>query len=106
MDLAAGMYVTPNVCLIRQVGEGGMGSVSLAEHQALHTHVAVKFVSAELAKTEPLILCHQNFVGSGSHDKIENTLVCTGHDNATKMTTQLSPEGQRGGKWESRETRW
>ncbi len=56
MDLAAGMYVTPNVCLIRQVGEGGMGSVWLAEHQALHTHVAVKFVSAELAKTEPLIL--------------------------------------------------
>lgn len=39
--------VTSSVKLVRPLGEGGMGSVWLAEHQALHTQVVVKFIAAE-----------------------------------------------------------
>jgi serine/threonine-protein kinase len=42
--------VTPNVRLVRPLGAGGMGAVWLADHLALHTHVVVKFISADLVK--------------------------------------------------------
>ena len=46
--------VTSNVQLVRQLGEGGMGSVWVADHLGLDTQVAVKFISAELAKDEQM----------------------------------------------------
>ncbi|WP_437740626.1 serine/threonine-protein kinase [Sorangium sp. So ce1504] len=39
-----GMHVGSQLRLIRALGQGGMGSVWLAEHVALRTHVAVKFL--------------------------------------------------------------
>jgi serine/threonine-protein kinase len=39
--------VTPSVRLERLLGEGGMGSVWLADHTTLHTRVVVKFISAD-----------------------------------------------------------
>ncbi|MCC6522001.1 MAG: protein kinase [Polyangiaceae bacterium] len=47
MQLAPGMLVTPNVRLLRMLGEGGMGSVWAAEHTTLRTQVAVKFIASE-----------------------------------------------------------
>ena len=47
--LAAGMAVTPTVRLVRPLGAGGMGSVWVADHHALHTQVVVKFMAAELS---------------------------------------------------------
>lgn len=47
--LAPGNYVTANVRLVRKLGEGGMGSVWVAEHLTLRTQVAVKFMSTALA---------------------------------------------------------
>lgn len=46
--LAAGVMVTPTVRLVRQLAEGGMGSVWVADHLALGTQVAVKFMSESL----------------------------------------------------------
>ena len=46
--LAAGVMVTPSVRLVRQLAEGGMGSVWIADHLALSTQVAVKFMSESL----------------------------------------------------------
>ncbi len=50
MQPRAGTLVTPTVRLSRQLGQGGMGAVWLADHLGLHTRVAVKFISAELAR--------------------------------------------------------
>ncbi len=45
--LAPGVLITPNISLVRLLGQGGMGSVWLADHLTLHTQVAVKFISAQ-----------------------------------------------------------
>jgi tRNA A-37 threonylcarbamoyl transferase component Bud32 len=42
------MMVTQTVRLARRLGSGGMGSVWVADHLALHTEVVVKFMSSEL----------------------------------------------------------
>ena len=52
MDLAPGTMVTDNVRLVSVLGEGGMGSVWVADHLSLHTRVAVKFMSAALIRED------------------------------------------------------
>lgn len=46
-----GQLVTTTIKLVKRLGAGGMGSVWLAEHTALHTQVVVKFISADLARS-------------------------------------------------------
>jgi eukaryotic-like serine/threonine-protein kinase len=48
MTLHPGMMITPSLRLVRQLGEGGMGSVWEAEHLTLHSRVAVKCLSATM----------------------------------------------------------
>jgi eukaryotic-like serine/threonine-protein kinase len=48
-DLRAGAMASEHVRLVRQIGEGGMASVWLADHLGLETQVAVKFMSPALA---------------------------------------------------------
>lgn len=45
MGLGPGYAVTKHVKLVRVLGKGGMGSVWIADHLALKTQVAVKFMS-------------------------------------------------------------
>lgn len=45
VKLEPGMLITSNVRLERPLGEGGMGSVWLAEHLSLHSRVVVKFIA-------------------------------------------------------------
>ncbi|WP_394847605.1 serine/threonine protein kinase [Pendulispora brunnea] len=52
VELVPGTMITPNVRLVRQIGEGGMASVWLAHHVGLDTQVAVKLMS-------PALACHQ-----------------------------------------------
>jgi serine/threonine protein kinase len=49
VGLEPGMLVTPSVRLVRPLGAGGMGSVWVADHLALHTQVVVKFMTPELS---------------------------------------------------------
>lgn len=48
--LAPGTLLTPNLRLLRVLGTGGMGSVWLADHLTLRTHVVVKLMRPELAR--------------------------------------------------------
>jgi eukaryotic-like serine/threonine-protein kinase len=51
-EIAPGMLVTPNVRLERPLGEGGMGSVWVAEHLALDSRVVVKFIADAYVKND------------------------------------------------------
>ncbi|MBI4701096.1 MAG: hypothetical protein HY744_08050 [Deltaproteobacteria bacterium] len=53
MALLPGMMVTPSVRLAEKIGEGGMGSVWVADHLSLRTRVAVKFITPELFQQSP-----------------------------------------------------
>lgn len=48
----SGMQVGSSVVLKRQLSQGGMGSIWVGEHRGLQIDVAVKFLSAELARDE------------------------------------------------------
>ena len=52
MALEPGTLVTQNVRLVSLLGQGGMGSVWRADHLTLDVQVAVKFISAETAKSD------------------------------------------------------
>ncbi|WP_438000360.1 protein kinase [Sorangium sp. So ce185] len=49
MELLEGQHITPNLRLVRPVGQGGMGSVWAAEHRSLGALVAVKFIQPDLS---------------------------------------------------------
>ena len=51
MNLQPGVAVTPTIRLVRCLGAGGMGSVWIADHLALHTQVVVKFMAAQLVSS-------------------------------------------------------
>jgi len=55
MALAPGQMVTANIRLSHLLGQGGMGSVWAAEHLALQTHVAVKFMSPVFVENPALV---------------------------------------------------
>jgi eukaryotic-like serine/threonine-protein kinase len=50
--LEPGKQIAQHLRLVRELGEGGMGRVWVAEHQTLETEVAVKFLNRELAEDE------------------------------------------------------
>jgi serine/threonine-protein kinase len=46
--LLEGAMITPSIRLVSQLGQGGMGSVWIADHLGLHTQVVVKFMAERL----------------------------------------------------------
>jgi len=55
MTLEPGYHVSPHVRLVRLLRMGGMGSVWVADHLALHTQVAVKFMATDLVQQELMV---------------------------------------------------
>ena len=55
MAFAPGQQVTQSLRLVRQLGKGGMGEVWVAQHLALETEVAIKFISPEVADRDPTL---------------------------------------------------
>jgi serine/threonine-protein kinase len=54
LDLTAGIVVADRFCLVRRLGQGGMGSVWLARHTALGTLCAVKLIHEAAAHSPDL----------------------------------------------------
>ncbi len=52
MSLEAGRVLSDRYRLVRPIGQGSQGSVWIADHLALNTHVAVKLIDPELAKRD------------------------------------------------------
>ncbi len=50
LELAEGLELSGSIRLEKKLGEGGMGSVWTAQHLALRTQVAVKFLAAHMAQ--------------------------------------------------------
>ncbi len=50
--LTPGVMITSNIRLSRKLGDGGMGSVWIADHLALGNEVVIKFMSPTLARDE------------------------------------------------------
>src|SRR5689334_13327584 len=50
LELAPGLELSGSMRLEKKLGEGGMGSVWTAQHLALRTQVAVKFLAAHMAQ--------------------------------------------------------
>ncbi len=72
--------VTPQVRLNRPLGEGGMGSLWVADHLAMQCEVAVKFVFMDLAAEDPTIL--ERF------EREAEVLVQLDHPNIVKLFEQ------------------
>jgi serine/threonine-protein kinase len=53
--LEPGEQITPTLRLVRPLGKGGMGAVWVADHLALGTQVAVKFMAAAYAQNAGLV---------------------------------------------------
>jgi serine/threonine protein kinase len=66
---AAGLRVADNLSLVRPLGQGGMGSVWVADHLTLETQVAVKFISAELRGQEEAVSRFQREASAAAHIK-------------------------------------
>jgi eukaryotic-like serine/threonine-protein kinase len=50
MSASPGTLVASSIRLVRPIAQGGMGSVWLADHLALKTHVAVKFLAESFVR--------------------------------------------------------
>src|SRR5688572_17624714 len=68
-ELRAGLLIDGVVRLVGLVGEGGMGSVWVADHLRLGTQVAVKFLSPQLAKESGAIVRFQHEAMSAAQIK-------------------------------------
>lgn len=56
LELEPGTVVADKLRLLKPLGQGGMGSVWLAEHLSLGTEVAVKFIRPERAAVDPSLI--------------------------------------------------
>jgi len=54
--MTPGQYITPNLKLVRKIGEGAMGEVWIAEHMARGSSVAVKLMKAGVVDDEEALL--------------------------------------------------
>ena len=64
-----GDLVTSKLRLVQPLGAGGMGSVWLADHLALHTQVVVKFIAANLQTNKDAIARFEREAAAASQVK-------------------------------------
>ena len=109
MDLESGTLVNENVRLVEPLGEGGMGSVWVADHLTLQTQVAVKFIAEELVETSPdAVKRFQREAAAGAQIKSPHVVQTLDHgvmDNGTPYIVMELLEGEDLGQYLDREDR-
>ena len=75
----AGDLVTSKVRLVRPLGAGGMGSVWLADHLALHTQVVVKFIATSLQTNKDAIARFEREAAAASQVKSPHVVQILDH---------------------------
>jgi serine/threonine-protein kinase len=75
----AGDLVTSKLRLVRPLGAGGMGSVWLADHLALHTQVVVKFIATTLQTNKEAIARFEREAASASQVKSPHVVQILDH---------------------------
>jgi eukaryotic-like serine/threonine-protein kinase len=90
--LAPGLLVTPNVRLDRPLGEGGMGSVWLADHLSLHSKVVVKFISDALVTSADARLRFSREAAAASQVKSPHVVQTFDHGVMTDGTPYIVME--------------
>jgi serine/threonine-protein kinase len=75
----AGDLVTSKLRLVRPLGAGGMGSVWLADHLALHTQVVVKFIAASLQTNKDAIARFEREAAAASQVKSPHVVQILDH---------------------------
>jgi serine/threonine-protein kinase len=86
MPLLPGRLVTESLRLVRLLGKGGMGSVWVADHLALHTQVAVKFMSAAAVEDPTLVSRFEREASAAAQIKSPHVVQTLDHG-------MMSPEG-------------
>jgi hypothetical protein len=81
--MQTGQHVTPTIKLVRPLeDQGAMGSVWVAEHLALNTRVAVKFMAPGYADDERSVLRFRQEAQAGLLVAIAARHVVAGHPGA------------------------
>ena len=75
----AGDLVTSKLRLVRPLGAGGMGSVWLADHLALHTQVVVKFIATNLQTNKDAIARFEREAAAASQVKSPHVVQILDH---------------------------
>jgi serine/threonine protein kinase len=70
MEFTPNSMVTPSLRLLRPLGEGAMGTLWVAAHLELDTHVAVKFIAAKLGRDHDAVARFNREAASAA--KIDN----------------------------------
>ncbi len=93
----AGDLVTPKIRLVKPLGAGGMGSVWLADHLALHVQVVVKFIAEALAKNKDAILRFEREAAAAAQVKSPHVVQILDHgvsDDGTPFIVMELLEGR------------
>jgi serine/threonine-protein kinase len=89
MELSEGQLVTPTLRLRRLLGQGGMGSVWLADHLALQTAVAIKFLSNDGATSSEAVQRFQREATAAAQIRSPHVVQTLDHGVTTDNTPYI-----------------
>jgi serine/threonine-protein kinase len=90
--VSEGTVIADKFRLIRMLGKGGMGSVWVAEHRGLDTHVAVKFMSVEHAHNDEALARFKREAAAAARIKSPNVVQIFDHGFTTNNVPYIVME--------------
>jgi serine/threonine protein kinase len=91
-DLAPGFMVTASIRLSRLLGEGGMGSIWVADHLGLHMQVVVKFISTEYCHHPEIVARFEREAAIAAQAKSPHVVQVLDHGKTTNDQLYIAME--------------